>query len=890
MRRLLLCSTLAGAVAASSTAMSQRPEPQPTFRAQVDVMTIDVTVFDRNGVPVEDLRPDDFIVRVGKETRRVFSAELNTVNRPERSTAVPVAPRFFSTNATPVTSRKVMFAVDQMQIAPGTLAPLIQSAHQFLDALLPYDQAAMVAFPPPGPQVQFTTDKERVRVALRMELGNRATRPSGIPITLYEALRISDREMSTAPGVAGPETARVLERMRCDQDPRPECSPALIKNEATVVAQTARTEGRVAVAELESLLDRLALIDGPKTLVLLSAGMFAEDANAMREAVRRAALARTTIHVVTLEPGLAAGDGGDQGPPASTLQDRQLQLGGLQEAAAGTGGSLYRPGGNGAAVFKRIASEISASYVLSVEAKPDDGRRDRVAVEVKRRGLSVRASTALAAPVAKAPPSIDQSLSNVLSSPVPVAGIPLRVTTFTGRDAATGKPRVTIAADIGQAGAPPAEFGVGYVLTAPDGTIVGRGGVIQTLTATTQEPARYDGTIVVDPGAYTLRFGIVDREGRRGSVVRELQVGALEAAPIEISDLFVGSLSAAAAIRPAVEPRIRAGEVALYVEVYPRAERGEMTVSFEIGEGEESPPLATAPANVSDGATAPWRVARGAIQTPLAPGRYVARAKVRVGETTVITVARPFVLEPNPARPADTPVMSSAGHAELSRRTAAYVSQFVLGMANVVAQEDFDLGRQVRSDFLLVRRPGTDLDLMLYRDVYQVGGKALPGREERLAGLFVRPADSIHERIREIITDGAEHVPPALNPLYALMFLQGVYQPRFTFTVADAEAPWPDGVRMVSFEEVGRPTLLRWGALDVPSHGKAWIEEATGRVFRTELELGTNRGRPTITTTFKLDERLQVMVPDRMQTRNPEGTAVYTNFRRFTVSAATAIK
>jgi hypothetical protein len=465
------------------------------------------------------------------------------------------------------------------------------------------------------------------------------------------------------------------------------------------------------------------------------------------------------------------------------------------------------------------------------------------------------------------------------------------VATFAGRDAATGKSRVTIAADIGQAGVPPAEYGVGYVLTAPDGTVVGRGGVIETLTATTQEPARYDRTIVVDPGAYTLRFGIVDREGRRGSVVRQLQMGAPEAAPIEISDLFVGSLSTAAAIRPAVEPRIRAGEVALYVELYPRAGRsGEMTVSFEIGEGEDSPPLTVAPANVSDGAGAAWRVARGAIQTPLAPGRYVARAKVRVGETTVATAARPFVLEPNPARPADTPVVSSAGHSELSGRTAAYVSQFVLGMANVVAQEDFDLGRQVRSDFLLVRRPGTDLDLMLYRDVYQVAGKPLRGREERLAGLFVKPADSIHERVREIVSDGAEHVPPALNPLYALMFLQSVYQPRFTFTVADAGAPWPDGVRVVSFEEVRRPTLLRWGALDVPSHGRAWIEEATGRVFRTELELGTNRGRPTIATTFKLDERLQVMVPDRMQTRTPEGTAVYSNFRRFTVSAATAIK
>jgi VWFA-related protein len=268
MRRLLLCSTLAGAVAASSTVASQRPEPQPTFRTQVDVMTLDVTVLDRNGVPVEDLRPEDFVVKVGNETRPVISAELITVNRADRRTApVPTPPRFFSTNAAPVTPRKVMFAVDQLQIAPGTLAPLFASAHQFLDGLLPYDQAAVVAFPPPGPRVQFTTDKARVRAALRMELGNRATRPTNITISVSEALRISDREMSADPLKPGPETARVLVRMRCDTDPRPECSVHAIKNEATLVAQAARAQGRQSIAQLESLLDQLALIDGPKTLV-----------------------------------------------------------------------------------------------------------------------------------------------------------------------------------------------------------------------------------------------------------------------------------------------------------------------------------------------------------------------------------------------------------------------------------------------------------------------------------------------------------------------------------------------------------------------------------------------------------------------------------------------
>jgi hypothetical protein len=132
-----------------------------------------------------------------------------------------------------------------------------------------------------------------------------------------------------------------------------------------------------------------------------------------------------------------------------------------------------------------------------------------------------------------------------------------------------------------------------------------------------------------------------------------------------------------------------------------------------------------------------------------------------------------------------------------------------------------------------------------------------------------------------------------LNPLYALSFLQAAYQSRFRFTVADAKAPWPDGVKAVSFVETRSPTLLRAGFFsdfDLPTRGTAWIEEATGRVFQTELEILTARDRPYVLTTFKLDERLQVMVPAEMRTRNPDGRAVYSNFRQFNVSADGAVK
>jgi hypothetical protein len=94
-------------------------------------------------------------------------------------------------------------------------------------------------------------------------------------------------------------------------------------------------------------------------------------------------------------------------------------------------------------------------------------------------------------------------------------------------------------------------------------------------------------------------------------------------------------------------------------------------------------------------------------------------------------------------------------------------------------------------------------------------------------------------------------------------------------------------VKAVTFIEVGRPTLLQAGAfgdIDVPTRGTAWIEEATGRILQTELQIGRGKSLPTMITRFRLDERLQVMVPVEMRTENPDGHATYSNFRRFEVA------
>jgi hypothetical protein len=69
---------------------------------------------------------------------------------------------------------------------------------------------------------------------------------------------------------------------------------------------------------------------------------------------------------------------------------------GLQNLATMARGSLYHVAGTGETIFDRLASEISAYYLLGVEQKANDreGTRRRIDVEVGRRGAIIRSRQA----------------------------------------------------------------------------------------------------------------------------------------------------------------------------------------------------------------------------------------------------------------------------------------------------------------------------------------------------------------------------------------------------------------------------------------------------------------------------------------------------------------
>jgi hypothetical protein len=209
--------------------------------------------------------------------------------------------------------------------------------------------------------------------------------------------------------------------------------------------------------------------------------------------------------------------------------------------------------------------------------------------------------------------------------------------------------------------------------------------------------------------------------------------------------------------------------------------------------------------------------------------------------------------------------------------------------------------RELKSDFLLVR-PRASEDWMPFRDVYEVDHIPIRDREDRLAKLFLKPSEDNMEAAALIQEESTRYNLGALkrtinNPVFPLIFLQTEYQWRFAFTLARQDRRAGDNVWIVEFAERERPSLIRGQpGRDMPAHGRFWIDGDTGRVVKAEVKVKQPDIDATITTTFRFDAALNLMVPIEMReeydmpTNRVTGSATYARFRRFQVTADEDIK
>ena len=638
------------AVVATLAAQSQSDAPQqgPTFRTGVDVVAVDVSVVDGNGKPVEDLLAPDFVVKIDGEPRRVVSADLVRIDveAAKREAADPFE-TMFTTNLKPPNGRMFVIAVDQLGIRFGGARGLLDTASKFLEQLSPADRTAFVAYPEPGISVGFTNDRLRLRQAMQRVVGRQQSYSGRFNIGLYEAIAIAEkgdgrifaqvilRECPRLIGVA-------LEQ--CERD---------VLSESSSLVRSVRQDTTESLRGLQDLLLGLSVIDGPKTLILLSEGMVLESPSDLDGIIRAAAYARVSIHVLLLD--VPRHDITVARLQPTPTEDRDMQVQGLGDLAASTRGALYYIAGTGQNVFDRLASETLAYYMLGVEegARDRDGKEHRIDLEVRRRGVTVRSRRAfvLSSPTTTRRKA-EETLMDALKSPFGVAEVPVRLTTFTQKDPASDKSRIMIAAEVGQPGGEPEEFTVGYVLLDDGGKVVSGTVDKRVLSVPNNQqssPRDYLTEVVIEPGNYSLRFGVVDGEGRRGGIIRDINAWKLGGEEFAIGDLLIGDAGTDnnRRIRPGVEPRVE-GNVAAFLEMYSTmpALLEATTVNFEIADDQDAPALLTAPAQMLAASQPNQRISQGVISPAmLPPGRYIARARITRGGNVAGVLARPFIVD-----------------------------------------------------------------------------------------------------------------------------------------------------------------------------------------------------------------------------------------------------
>jgi hypothetical protein len=205
--------------------------------------------------------------------------------------------------------------------------------------------------------------------------------------------------------------------------------------------------------------------------------------------------------------------------------------------------------------------------------------------------------------------------------------------------------------------------------------------------------------------------------------------------------------------------------------------------------------------------------------------------------------------------------------------------------------------RDLKSDVLLVRAPAGDRWIQ-FRDVFEVDGKAVRDREERLSKLFLQPAADARQQQDAIAAASARYniggVKRDLNlPVLAPAVLQPDNRPWFAFTLGRRSA---DTIDLEYREQRGGTLVRTTGDQPMPASGKLTIDRRTGRVLATTLSLESAALRAQIDVAYANDPAVGMLVPREMREKYTttdgsvvEGRATYAKYRRYQVKVDEAI-
>ena len=574
-RKLTALVAMAGLLLPTAL-LAQQSQTGYTFKAQTELVLVNVTVRDKNGNPVRDLKPEDFTVLEDNKPQKVATFDIdNTQNVPQdpmqqaNLLSAPVKKiKASAPDATAATEqelaikdrRLIILFFDLSAMQSDEIERSANAAQDYLNKQMePADLVSIVSL---GNTItvnqDFTSNREKLKTVLQsfnvganagFELGSTGT-TEGTPDT-GQSFTVDDTEYNIF------NTDRRLEALR-------------------------------AVAE------QVANVPQKKSLIYFSSGMQRtgiENQSELRAAINSAVLANLSIYTLDIR-GLQALPPGGEAQNASlrgtSAYSGRAQMNALDSSfqtqetlvtlAADTGGKAFLDSNDFGRVFKGVQDDTSMYYMLGYHSTNTnrDGKYRRITVKVNRPGVKVdfrRGYYAEADFRHSNKEDRERQLQEELASELPSTDLPVYLATAYFR-VADNKYYVPLSLIVPGSEIPfsrnrdqdKAMLDILALVTDEKKFPVSeiRETVKLAVNASSEvqrKNVQYDTGLTMSPGTYHLKVVVRENEaGRTGSFETDFTIPDLKSTPLKMSSIVMASQLQSAPKKDTGNPLVQNGQ------------------------------------------------------------------------------------------------------------------------------------------------------------------------------------------------------------------------------------------------------------------------------------------------------------------------------------------
>jgi VWFA-related protein len=648
MRRIVV--VLVAALATAPVVLGQTPQA-PVFRGGVTLVTVDVSVLDRNGKPVPGLTADDFEIKLDGHVQPVRTAAYEQVAlEPAGAAGAPPAPQALpareTTNATPVPElRLFVVMLDDLSITPSRGKDMFFAAGRFVDAL-PLSDVVGFTTTSGTATLNPTRNRQAVDAVLRHTAGEFIdSRMSGPPVGIQEALDVWAGDATTLKqiilrdcfqGAQAPSPSAIANSYCAEQ----------VERKARMLGSSSRMTAARQLQAYVNVINAMKAAPGLKQLVIVSDGLGVasrEQQMDFQPVARAAAEAGVHLSVLEQEPDLTSVEDRSSLDNQVRRADNLALTEGLITMTEETGGDFYRVIGLPDPAFQRVTIATSGVYHLGVEAPPGSapGRNFTLAARVKRSAITVHANRVAVLATPATPVTVDEQLQAAVAKGLPNYGVPVSVATVIRRgDDST---QVDVDANLEVPAGTPGPLIVMFGL-------LDAGGTLRTGRKTVEAPesgGSYHVSLAlpVSPGGYRLRLGVADASGHVGSIDAPVTAELDRVGPFLTSDVMTSWSGSDGKPRFLALEDVPAAATGLHtlLELYPASDAAlpaDVRVQWSvIGSGlQPAAEQSAAPVRTTDRLTAAGQFTLES----LTPGTYEIRATILVDGHAVGTVSTTF--------------------------------------------------------------------------------------------------------------------------------------------------------------------------------------------------------------------------------------------------------